>query len=133
MVFRHDGPTSFLDCIAGAIIGAFFVGITVLLIPFVLAAHSWSHGMGLFSFMNSHYALPFFLWCSVVTAVAFLAGLILGSGRTIELLGHLWGTYEPRSTEFTFKLWSGIAISALIPFALVFPWMKLLRGFGIQT
>jgi hypothetical protein len=128
-IFRHGPPGSVLDRLAGSLLAGLFVGITLILLPLVVASFSFTARITILRNAESA-AIPFAVWCVALSACAMIMGLQLGSGRTIELLGHLWGTYEPKNRVLTSRLWAGIAISACITFAIAFPWARLIRVFA---
>lgn len=57
--------------------------------------------------------LSFSRWGAAVMAVAALAGVALGSKRTIVLFGHLWCTEQPRNLTLTVVLWSALLLVGL--------------------
>jgi hypothetical protein len=120
--FEYPGPTSLADRVAGALIAFVFVGVTIILVPIAIGWYvrpRWVyHASGL-------YSKAFFVWLIALSVAAAVWGARLGSLRTVEMLGHLWGTGMPKDSRLTEKLWAMTLITACVTFAFVFPWRKL--------
>jgi len=120
--FEYPGPSSVLDRVAGAVMAFLFVGVTNIALALAVSTYFrprhrlWSSEL---------YFKAFLLWLLALSLAAAVWGARLGSLRTVEMLGHLWGTGMPRDDRLTEKLWGVILITACVTVAFVFPWRKL--------
>lgn len=128
-MFRHGPPESPLDRLAGALLAGLFVALTLGLLPFAIAIFTQPVWYTV-PRSSSRLFVVYVPWWLALTGASVVAGFILGSGRAIELLGHLWGTYQPRNPRLTAGLWAGVAIVGVSVFATAFPWPQFVRWFG---
>jgi len=97
------------DRLIAGFLFAFFVGITAICVPIGLVMLTRGKAVQLLVLFKG-----FSVWESGILATAAVLGIVLGIDRSAELLGHLWGTEEPRRTELTVGLWVFfIAIASL--------------------
>ena len=115
MQFRHEGPTSILDRIFGAVVAFVFVAITLVLLPLYLAVKLWFPTHAQF---KVYFALPFWIWVSALSIGSAAVGAMHGTLRAIEFLAHMWGTEQPPDRRLTEQIWGVVIAAALLTFLL---------------
>ena len=107
---ESDQPSSLLDRVVAALIGSISVGLTVVAIPLWIWASFW----GVRFYTTSNVITGVLAWVCIVTISTAVVSFVLGSGRTIDLLSHLWQTGQPPNPGLTAKLWMGLIGLAVI-------------------
>lgn len=100
---------SFNDRLISAFIAAFFMALTVIAVPVAILVVSRGRGWEFLGFFGQ-----FHVWAIAVIASATITGFCLGSERTTNLFGHLWGTERPRNVAVTLCLWASLASLAFV-------------------
>ena len=91
---------SLADRLIAGFLCTFFAGITAICVPIGLALITRGKAIQLLGLFKG-----FPVWESTLLAIAAIMGFALGPDRSMKLLGHLWGTEQPRRTEITIGLW----------------------------
>jgi cytochrome c biogenesis protein CcdA len=115
---REPESTSLGGRFAAAAAFAFFIGITLLILPIVilfLTRGRLVHAFAMYS--------KFVVWGPVIVLLAFIFGFILGQRRIVDVLVHIWGTQDPRQLWVTASLWG-----VLIGMALAINWILAMRS-----
>lgn len=106
---------SLQDRLISACLSAFFMVITVVVVPVAIlvvsggVSRGHSFGWGLFKYFEH-----FLVWAATVVACATVAGFCLGNTRVTSLFGHLWGTEEPRNFAVSLGLWAALVFLAFV-------------------
>jgi hypothetical protein len=87
---------------------ALMVGITALCVPIGLLIVSRGRALNVL-----HVFSGFHVWATGLLIFSGLLGMALGPDRSMEMLGHLWGTERPRRIGLTLAIWSGFILIAL--------------------
>jgi hypothetical protein len=106
---------SILDRAAGCFVAVLSVGITILVLPMVLAAKAVVPISA-----ARLYSVPLLVWAGLVSLIAGFIGLRLGTLKVIELLGHFWGTGWPENKVLTGQLWLGTVLLGAVTFILAY-------------
>jgi len=108
--------------ILGALIVFLTVGVVSFFLPIWLQLEFYlPYPWVLFISSQSNPAvfLAWQLWCAASATAALVAGFVIGAGRTVELLGHLWLTAKPWDYRLTHLLWLVLGTMAAVTYFLV--------------
>jgi len=104
----HHENVSIEDRLIAGALSALAMGVTAIAVPVVMLIVSRGR---VFEFGNVF--VGFHIWAISVVVLAGLLGICTGSKRAVELLGHLWGTAQPRNLGLTLLLWGVIVAIGL--------------------
>jgi hypothetical protein len=93
-------PPTLLERIAGAVVLSVAIGITYALIMFALGGLSSGRFMRQY---NSFYYLG--LAIPPIVLASMVAGFVIGIGRSVLLLSHMWGTATKKNANITMIIW----------------------------